>query len=286
MSATQILRYTAATLTFSWYTDGALDAGIDAVTIGIVNDDGDTIVAAGTATTDVGDGTYTYAVPNTLTAVPDLWTATWTDTSSGDDQETRIEVVGGWLFTEAEARAWHNSALTSATTYTDAWIAEQRVRITDELEQILGRSPVPRYRRETLSGSGGHLLYLERPDVTEIIAATIGGTAQTVGDLVVAGSVNNALHHTTATWTEGSTSDPRNVKVEYVHGLNAPADLKRAALTLLHRSVTSELDARMVSFTDGFGNFRLAQPGQRNSFYGLPPVDAVLARYRLLPVVV
>lgn len=279
---TQILRYTAASLTFTWYTDGTADPNIDAVTIGIVNDDGDTIVAAGTATTDNGDGTYTYAVANTLTATPDLWTATWTDTSSGDDQTTRIEVVGGWLFTEAEARAFDGAALTSTTSYTDAWLAEQRVRITDEFEQILGAAPVPRYRRETLPGSGGHVLDLERPYVTEVISASVGGTAQTLGDLVVVGAVDNRLHHTTSTWTAGTTSDPRNVTVEYVHGLSAPADLKRAALTVLRQSPGSDLDARALSFTDQGGSVRLAQPGMRNMWYGIPTVDRVLRDYRVL----
>lgn len=279
-----ILRYTATSLTLTWYVDGdATDVGD--VTIGITSDDGDTIVAAGTATTNNADGTYTYAVSNTLTATPDLWTATWTDTSTGDDVTTRIEVVGAHLFTEAEARAWHDSALTSATKYTDAWIAEQRVRITDEFEGILGRSPIPRYRRETLTGSGGHVLRLERPGVSEVVAATINGTAQTVGDLVVVGASGDQLHHTTATWTEGTTSNPRNVKVEYVHGLDAPADLKRAALTVLHKSVTSNVDEALRFLSPGAGAVQLPVAGRGGAWYGIPSVDAVLNRRRLLTVV-
>ena len=137
------------TLIKSWYVDGtATDVGD--VTIGVVDGNGDTIVAAVTATTNNADGTYTYSLadqPN-----PDQLVIPWTRADTSADLIDRIELVGNWLFTEAQARAFHAKAdaasalkpLNSEGEYPDDVIADERLRIQDDLESWTGPSWVPR----------------------------------------------------------------------------------------------------------------------------------------------
>lgn len=140
------------TLTQKWYEDGTqVDAGT--VTIGIVDATGAEVVASGTATSKSGSGTsttYTYSLA-IQTAVKRL-TVTWTRADTTASFSSDIEVVGGLLFTEVEARAHHDSQIT-ASTFTDAQIADTRARITDEFEQICGVSFIPRWREQKMAGS-------------------------------------------------------------------------------------------------------------------------------------
>ena len=238
---TQILANAGAvTLTKTWYVDGT-GTDVDDVTIGVVDGNGDEIVASGTATTNGGSGVYTYALadqPN-----PDLLTVTWTDVSSGDTRVDRIELVGAWLFTEAQARAFSakadaaaaNIPLASDTEYPDATLADERARITDDLENWTGRSWIPRYCRMKLQGTGGAHLDLRngipvdstgnplhRPgrldSIGTLLSVDVGGTAVTVGDIEVDPSRNRLLHKT-GTFAASTVSNPFNVTVEYVYGL-------------------------------------------------------------------
>jgi len=144
-------------LTYTWYVDGtATDVGD--VTIGVVDGNGDELVAALTATTNNADGTYSYS----LADIPDVDSIalTWTRTDTGASLVNYREVVGAWLFTEAQARAFDAAALTNTSTYTDKLIVDERARIVEEFEQWTGRSWVPRYCRMVLSGTSGRRLSL------------------------------------------------------------------------------------------------------------------------------
>ena len=91
----------------TWDVDGtATDVGD--VTVGVVDGNGDTIVAVLTATTNNADGTYTYSLADQ--ANPDQLTITWTRTNTGADLIDRLELVGNWLFTESQARAFQAKA--------------------------------------------------------------------------------------------------------------------------------------------------------------------------------
>ena len=74
----QVLRGTAETLSVTFYSGEAATDADGAVTIGIVDESGATVVASGTSTSSSGSGVYTYA----LEAQTDLkkLTATWTGT--------------------------------------------------------------------------------------------------------------------------------------------------------------------------------------------------------------
>ncbi len=121
---TSILVDTGPTvLTKTWYVDGtATDVGT--ITIGIVDLDGTVIETPGTATTNNGDGTYTFSLA--VQADVNELVATWTAGAQAVVDE--IHIIGGRIFTEAELRAHYDADLSDATTYTDALLAEARDR--------------------------------------------------------------------------------------------------------------------------------------------------------------
>jgi hypothetical protein len=280
-----ILRSTGpTTLTKKWYEDGTQsDAGV--VTVGIVDAAGNTVVAAGTATTKGGSGsttTYTYTLA-IQTAVKRL-TVTWTRTDTGAQLADTIEVVGAVLFTEVEARTFTVSGaqtpLSNSTSYPDATIAEARDRITGLFEQYCGVSFIPRSHHLETAGTGSRTLEIPHHRCIQVLNCTIGGVAQTAAQIIPLHN-QRLLHHTTGIFTYPSDADPLNVHVTYEHGWpEPPLDVKRAALLLLLREIVpSDLPDRALSWSNQDGTFRLSTPGD---YYptGLPTVDEVLNRYR------
>jgi len=72
------------------------------------------------------------------------------------------------------------------------------------------------------------------------------------------------------------------VRVRYTHGYDAPPPaIRRAALALLAAQlVPSDVSARATQQTTEYGTYNLAVAGWRDrAYYGIPEVDAVLARY-------
>ena len=111
------------TVTWTWYVNGtATDVGSVTVTI---TDGNGTAVATAASTTNNADGTYTYSLAvQTNTTILKF---EWTDGTS--TQTDTMTVVGGWLYTEAAARAFDDSALTSVSKYPDADIAAIRQQV-------------------------------------------------------------------------------------------------------------------------------------------------------------
>jgi hypothetical protein len=272
------------TLTKTWYVDGtATDVGT--VTIGIDDGDGNEIVAAGASVTDGSDGTYEYDVA--VQTAPKQLVVTWT---SGDqNQVDYLEIVGGWLFTEPELRAFYSSDLTSESTYPDAKIAEARDRITAAFEKHCGVSFVRRWRRETHSGDGSAILTVDRPYVSSVSVATVGGTD-------VSASVTNApvlpyLYRTSATWTHATQASPFNVVVSYVHGhQSVPGDIKRAAMIAARHELVKDTGAGVPetasSWNDATGQYVSFSPNdQTERWYGIPKVDSALREFNMkIPV--
>lgn len=280
------------TLTKTWYVDGtATDVGD--VTIGVVDGNGATVVASGTATTNNTDGTYTYSLADQDN--PGLLTVTWTRDDTGAELVDRLEVVGARLFTEAQARAFDASALSSTSTFTDADIAAGRDHVTEQLEHWTGRSWVPRWCRVETYGTGGYRLplhdasprtstgvRLHRPgrltDIATIRSVTVGGTAVPTSNVVVDGAT---LVRTDGTWTLPTISDPLNVVVEWDYGLAYPADgVDRIALLLLRdRLVANPISDRATSFTDELGTHRFETPGRFGNVSSIPEVNMWVKRH-------
>lgn len=262
------------TLTKTWYVDGtATDVGT--VTIGIVDANGDTVVSSGTAVTDNSDGTYEYALA--VQTEPTILTVTWTSGSQSLVDE--LEVVGGWLFTENQARnhgkkADETAPLASATEYPDSWIADERDRIADLLEQWTGVSWIPRYNRERLYGTGTRSIEVEKREVTEILSATVSSTSVSTSNVEIL--PDGLLWRKDGLWTAGTASNPLNVTIEYVHGYDRLRNgVDRIALDLLlHRLVPRTTPDNLLSMDTEFGTQRFIQAGgpMRNPT-GLPKVD-------------
>jgi len=271
-------------LTKTWYVDGtATDVGD--VTIGIDDGNGDEIVAAATATTNNTDGTYTYSLADQPS--PDELIVTWTRTDTGADLVDRMELVGNWLFTESQARAFHAKAdataalkpLNSAAEYPDAVIADERKRIQDDLEYWTGRAWIPRYCRLELSGNGGSVLplshaiprtsdgyVLTRPgrlnDIGIVLTVSVAGTALTVSDIEI-DTIHERLINKDGIFAAATIANPYNVVVEYIYGQPTLVDgIDRIAMKLLvDRLVPSAFTDRALEVANDYGTVRLVQPG-------------------------
>ena len=124
------------TLALNWLVAG--DAtNVGTVTIGITDAAGTAVVAPSTSTS-YSSSTATYSYTLADRADPALLNVTWTRSDTGADLQQTIEVVGSELFNERDARSFDNSKLTSASVYTEAAIAAERIRIGEMFERWTG----------------------------------------------------------------------------------------------------------------------------------------------------
>ena len=259
----------------------------------MVDANGDTVVASGTAVTDNADGTYAHTL--SAASEPNLYYVTLTE-SGGDSFTIPIEVAGDVLFSELDARQFGAKAngtapLNSATEYTDAMLLKERNQISDLLEQWTSRSWVPRYARREIPGTGAKDLWLGdgeprasdgralyRPgsltDVREIISVTINGTAVTASN-VKFDSTNGHLFRTDGSFTRQTQTNPYNIVVEYTYGMDPWVDgARRIGLLLaVDRLVPSAISDRATSFTDELGTLRFETPGRFGNVSTLPEVN-------------
>lgn len=279
-----ILTGSAVTLSAQFMSDGvAADPGV--TTLGITRQGDAPTIASGTATAGTGTNPRTYALGAAMTGDLDLLTVTWTTTNLGTVTTTH-EVVGAFLFTVAEARAFDNAALASTTKYPTATIEEARARITDEFEGICGVSFIPRYRTVTVNGTGRSGLVLDRMEVTAVRSVeTRSGavwTAYTTDELddVLVESWGLITRDTLGTFASGN----RNVRIGFEHGYAAvPLDIKRAALMALrYELVSNDVSSRAISISNDQGTTQLWTPGisgRGSAVHPLPEVDRVLQQH-------
>jgi hypothetical protein len=275
----RILRDRSATLTHTFYSDGvATNPSPDSATVTITNDAGVAVVTAA-ATTDTGTGTFSSTL--TPAQVPDLdiLSVAWTASFGGQSQVFTdiVEVVGGFLFSIAQARAVR--PLDNATLYTTQAIVDMRTTVEQALEDACGVAFVPRYRRETFDGEGVLTLLAHQPRVTTVRSVSLDGTA--IGASVLAtvnGSTAGRLYYPSG-WYAGYG----NYVVAYEHGYEQPPLRMTQAALLLAKNwlVKGPIDDRTTAFSTEDGTFSLATPGMRGSTFGIPEVDAAVADYAL-----
>ena len=272
-------------LSWQYREDGdAADPG--SVTIGIVDGNGTEVVAPLTATNGTGTDPRTYSLA-TQTDPTEL-VVTWTYT--GGTFVDRLSIVGGWLYTETQARAFDNAAMSNTTTYTDADLAWHRDQIQLDLERWTGRSWVPKYCRLEVGGDGTRELWLDRgvartadggrldcpgraADTIEVISCTVDGTSVSTSDITV---FDGVLWRTDSTWTQYTASDPLNIVVEFTYGVPAGANgSDRIGLMLLRdRLIPSNISDRASSFSDELGTYRFVTAGFGSNVTSLPEVNA------------
>ena len=282
--AQRVLRGVAASLSFTNVDqNGTPVAAAGAVTAGVTRADGTEVLAAGSATTSGGTGVYLRALTAAQTALLGQLTATWTDAGDSSTHTTTVEVVGGYYFSLAEARA-ADTTLADDTRYPDATVLRFRQQVEVECEEICGQAFVPRYRRVRVDGNGSNGLLLPDPRARAVRSLRIYSgiayqaySADELADLVVT-DAGEVLRSSGAVFPSGDD----NILVEYEHGWDAPpADLKEAALTRLRYRLTAARSAipdRATSMqTEGGMTFRLDRPDRRKT--GIPEVDATYGRY-------
>lgn len=273
MDLERIQRATPGTVSQQWYEDG-VPADPGTVTIGITRDDGTVLVAPGTATTGATTAARSFSITTLHTAALDWLELTWTSSAKGTITST-LEVVGGFLFTIAEARAL--KPLNSVTAYSSAAIIAMRTRVEQAIEDACGVAFVPRYMRETVSGTANRSLVVSRPRVTAVRSVQRNGLALAAGELAAITLSDAGILHSTAGWALGQD----NYVVAYEHGhRRPPARVGQAALTLARLwLVDGPLDQRTTAFTTADGTFTLSTPGMRGAVFGVPEVDATVNAY-------
>jgi hypothetical protein len=272
----RVQKSTPLTLTQTWTEDGvAVEPGT--VTVGITRADGTELVAPGTATTAGGTGVRTFNLTTTHTALLDRLTVTWTSTLKGT-LTSYVEVVGGFLFSIADARAV--TPLNNTTTYPTAAIVAMRILVEQSLEDACGVAFVPRYTYETLNGYGATTLQTSWAKTTAIRSVSFDGVALDSTALgTVAPSPSGSLLYYPVGWTAGFS----NVTIGYEHGHPVtPERVKRAAIRLAKRwLVEGPVDDRATTFSNDDGTYSLVTPGRRGEFFDLPEVNAVVQQYGL-----
>lgn len=295
MATTRVQRSAAATLSHTWYVDESPTDPTGTPTYAIADANG-VAVASGNATVVTGEGRTT--LPLSGQSAVAWYTVTWSATVGGHAlvEYDQVEIVGGYLFTLADARA-SDESLGDTSKYPTADLKAKRLETEVECEQICDQAWAVRYRRLVLDGTGlsdlpvpdggdvhrgGILLRGVRTVRRAAIAPTLVGTfvdltgAQLAAVAVTAdGKLRRTDGHV---WTEGI----QNVVLEYEFGNDAPPeDLQWAAKQRLRQRLNlnkSGVPERASSYTvDGGGTYRIAMPGPYET--GSPEVDAAYARY-------
>jgi hypothetical protein len=296
-----ILRSTAGTITVLVYNAAGTLTNFDAApTVTAVDATGAPVTIGVTTHPPAVTGTYLLVLPaQAALKLIDVSLAGAISTNAVTVTQS-FEVVGANLFTEAALRDFRTndgSGLTVAAGFTDEMISEQRIITGDLFEDSTGISFIPRYVRVEAAGTGTNDLYLGdglprwstgapllRPGrlnyVAEIVSVTVDGIAVATANFVVDGVV---LRRTDDVWTLGDTTDPANVIIEYVYGLTVPpADIARAAVIHARFEIASrDFFDRTYAIDSDIGVQRRSLPGP-NHPTGVPTVDSVLARYRML----
>jgi len=286
MSLVRVLVTTEVTLTHTFYVDEQPTDLTGSCTVTLKRLDG-TTVASGSGTKPPGTtGVYTFAVPEQATV--DMLTLDWAGTLAGAAVSVRdyVEVVGGFLFGLAEARAKHTS-LANTTAYPSTLLAAKRIEVEQECERICRRAFVPRFARLALSGNDTDRLPLPAnlamgggSEIRAVRAVTVNGTVWSAPEVTALGFTDFGVIKRPggAIWPAGTG----NIVVEWEHGWDyPPADLSEAAILRLRSRIAYTLSGipdRAISFdiAEG-GTFRLSTPGKQRT--GIPDVDGVYEKY-------
>jgi hypothetical protein len=278
----RVLTGTAPTISATFYVDGvATDPAPATATVEILREDGTTLVAAGTNAPHAGTGVFTYALTASQTAQLDLLTARWTATVGGQLQtiETFVEVVGGFMFSLAQARRL--SPLGDTAAYPTSDLLAYRTLAEQALEEACGVAFVPRYARDLISGDARTDVAVRRRPLS-VLSASIDGTALTSPELsVLALYPSGRIYRTdpanpSLVWPAGH----ENIVVKYTHGYRTcPGRESRAALLLARRwLVESPLDDRTTRVVSegGMAEFAIVD----EDLFDLPELNAVVRRHR------
>lgn len=264
----RVLRNTPSVTSATFSLDGVPTAPTpNTATVEVLRENGTVLVAAGAAATSGGTaGRFEYTLTTAQTALLDVLTIRWTTGNLGTI-ETTVEVVGGFLFSLADAR--RDKDLTNTTKYPAAELIRVRTLAETALEEACGVAFVPRYGRDVVDGNGGSSLLLDQPRVSAIRAVSVDGTALSAAEFDLRG-----------VWGRGYS----NAEITYEHGYRTPPLRVSQACLLLAKqwAIQGPIDTRSTARVSADGGFEyLATPGRQGATFGIPEVDAVVMEYGL-----
>jgi hypothetical protein len=256
-------------------SDGEPAAPTGAVTVTVTRAAG-TPVTVGSPTVDpTNPARYSATIAAGQISQVDMLTAVWAE-GGFTRVTTRHEIVGGYWFTIAEARA-SDETLGDSATYTDREIRTVRAEVEQEAEEIMATAWVPRFAEERIDGNGQTTISVPNTRLRALLSAVVDGVAINTADVTI---YDTGTMHRESGWPIGE----RNVILRYEHGYDRPnAELKRAAMTRLRHRLNfarTGVPDRAVNFSAGDGGtFQLATAGMFAT--GIPEVDATYRRYSL-----
>jgi hypothetical protein len=276
-----VLRDAGQVLSVTFYSGETATDADGSVTIGIVDEAGTTVVAAGTSTSKTATGVYAYtlAAQSNLKKLTATWTGTWTTEMSF---KTSHEVVGGFYTTPAEVRAMDSLAGETSTFSADDLVSSITYA-TKIIEDYCGASFVQRYQRDVLNGTDDDTIKVTQMFPTTLLSASIDGSSLSSDEKNnVALFENGQMVRKEKIWEYNSPGN--KVIVEYEHGAEteAPEDIKWCCRVLARYHAleqVSRIPDRAISVQSEFGNIQLAQPGM-NRPTPLPDVNVILNRHR------
>jgi len=277
MTFVRVLQTAPETLTHTFSVDEVPTDAAGAVTCTLKRLGG-TEVASGAATHPGPDGQYAFTVPGQ--AELDSLTLDWSGSFAGSPVTVRdhVEVAGGFLFNLARARAKLRIDPRETSTMD---LAELRVEVEDEAENIAGHAFVPRFERVAVSGRGRRELLVPRWLIRRVRAVSVDGVAWSTIDVsgISASSSGVLTRMFGAPWPAGNS----NIILEYEHGDSfVPPEVASAAAFRLRSLISapkSTVPERALSFSVEGGVYRLSTPGAKRT--GIPTIDAVYERYGL-----
>lgn len=283
----RILRSTPATVTLNNYdATGALVNPPGGAMTADVKDSAGVAIAGSPFTVPNPPGVtgvLSFAIGAGVLTVLDVYTVTWHYTD-GSTRTSEFEVVGGFIFTIADCRAFAPELAGTATplvaTTTIVQIRNQ-VEEKFEAQAITDRAFRPRGRRVTLDGTGTRKILVPDGDLRTVVSGSISGTALTAGDLADLDVKSFGLVTRKSVGGWGSGVDVGDVELLYEFGLDQPpAEINRAALEYaFHLLFKSALETPRATAVFGeYGGYRLSIAG-RDGPTGLPNVDAALAQW-------
>lgn len=276
--------------------DGATNSSPGTVTVEVTKLNGTSVVAAGASATVVG-GVASYTLTAAQVAALDYLKIKWTN--GGQVVATSlVEIVGSYYASVQEIIESDRSLAENPQRFSPAKIVQVRNDAEDLFDSITGQSWTPRYRMDRIAGSGTAQLILPTRKVRKIRALSVYWTgtsyqALTQSELdLISESESGVITRTDGfVWLSSLwRSRWENILVEWEHGADyLPGDLHTAFLTWCRyrlNSGASGIPDRATGIVDAAGStFRISTPGVgKNSWTGIPDVDAVLTRYRQIPV--
>jgi hypothetical protein len=274
----RVLKQAPATLQVLNYDDAGNLLNVAGVwTATVVDSAGVAIAGSPLAVTNPAVGTYEAVLP--AQTVLDTYDVTW-NVPDGSKRSAQFEVVGSFLFTLAELRAFE-AGFTDVAAYPVATLVGIRSAVEERFEEVTHVSWTLRGRREFLSGEGRARIFPRSYEIRRLVSARMDGVALSAGDLadVAVFPFGMLERKTGGVWNAGA----RNIEVLYEHGWPVPPmPIKRAGMRLARseaiKTILGGSNERATAEITEMGSFRLSIAG-REGPTGIPDVDAVLDQF-------